>query len=378
MDSIILSILSSFTEEMMSKKQIKQELEERQYRSEKKEKLSEVLQSLEEKGLIEQYEIKSKKAKKKKKKKDSKKDKIKVMYKLSSSSSKRSISASALSCLPDKEPKEEKALTFSEMMKRKQKNVKNSEVSFKKEEGTETSFDIDDEIKRLEAQLQNGDNSEDDLSSASSESKSEEKGEADMGVMSESEEKGEANMGVICISEVADDVIQPLPSNSLPSNKRRKLKNIDGADSDDGPPVSKRQKKEHQKKLMEERNGLKEAVKEILDGYVERSKSSESKKLPFYCRVCDIQSVDMDAFLEHKKSKLHLAAVEAERKACFCRLCRKQFTSLKQMKEHLGSRPHREKMDYVQEKQRGFNNATNRGRGRGGAPGRQRNASFTR
>lgn len=355
MDSIILSTLSSFAEEMMSKKQIKQKLEERQYLSKKKEKLSEVLQSLEEKGLIEQHEVKSKKAKKKKKKKDNKKDKIKVMYKLSSSSSKRSLSASSLSSLPDKEPKEEKALTFSEMMKRKQQNVKNPEISFKKEEGTETSYDIDDEIKRLEAQLQNGDNSEDDLSSASSESESEEKG-----------------MDVICISEVADDVIQPLPSNSLPSNKRRKLKNIDGADSDDGPPVSKRQKKEHQKKLMEERNGLKEAVKEILDGYVERSKSSESKKLPFYCRVCDIQSVDMDAFLEHKKSKLHLAAVDAERKACFCRLCRKQFTSLKQMKEHLGSRPHREKMDYVTGKQRGFNNATNRGRGRGRAPGRLR------
>jgi len=38
--------------------------------------------------------------------------------------------------------------------------------------------------------------------------------------------------------------------------------------------------------------GLRDAVKELLDGYVARS----SQKISFYCRVCAIQSKDINDF----------------------------------------------------------------------------------
>jgi len=93
--------------------------------------------------------------------------------------------------------------------------------------------------------------------------------------------------------------------------------------------------------------GLRKVVKELLVGYTPRS----SEHLPFYCRVCSVQSENLETFVSHKKTEFHKIAVQEEKKASFCKLCRKQFTSICQMQEHLKSRPHKEKLNRVREKQ---------------------------
>ena len=50
-----------------------------------------------------------------------------------------------------------------------------------------------------------------------------------------------------------------------------------------------------------------------------------------------------------------------EKKATYCKLCRKQLTSIVQMREHLQSKPHRERMDAVKQRQRGGRNQFSKG-----------------
>ena len=78
------------------------------------------------------------------------------------------------------------------------------------------------------------------------------------------------DQGAICLSECASDFIAPLPKTVLPTNKRKKLKidsEEDGSNENGSGGFS---------------DGLRDAVKEVLSGYVARS----SEKIPFYCRVC--------------------------------------------------------------------------------------------
>jgi hypothetical protein len=67
---------------------------------------------------------------------------------------------------------------------------------------------------------------------------------------------------------------------------------------------------------------------------------SSSEKRPFWCRICRVQSTDIDGFNGHMESQLHQVAVTMERKMSFCKLCRKQFTSPDQLKEHLVGKWH--------------------------------------
>jgi len=228
--------------------------------------------------------------------------------------------------------KDHSGFTFAEMMRRKKSTndqSKTEERLVNNSISTIPALDIDEEINRLEAELQSDSNSDSDDDSDECEEKS----------------------GIICLSEFSKERIVPLPNIALPSNKRKKLKAIDSAEGERKPKKRKRSKEERTFEPVNNQNstGLRDAVKELLDGYVARS----SQKIPFYCRVCAIQSKDLNDFQSHKKTELHIAAVKAERKACYCRLCQKQFTSPAQMKEHLLSKPHRQKMDYVKAKQRG-------------------------
>ena len=132
----------------------------------------------------------------------------------------------------------------------------------------------------------------------------------------------------------------------------------------------KRKRSNHEnREIAQKSDGLRQAVLEVLQGYVPRS----SEKLPFYCRVCSHQSTSEEEFLEHKQTAFHKTAVQVERKNTYCKLCRKQLTSIVQMQEHLKSGPHRERLDFVQARQRGgtgdmrgrrYNNG-NSSRGRG-------------
>mmetsp|Transcript_1500 Transcript_1500/g.2159 ORF Transcript_1500/g.2159 Transcript_1500/m.2159 type:complete len:359 (+) Transcript_1500:83-1159(+) len=282
--------------------------------------------------------------------------------------------------------------------------------------------DIDDEIKRLEAEL-----AEDSLSSGSSDSDSsdeEESNHNDKEVRDDNQKKKisfgdttilnnndlvvsgnrasvEKGSTVICESSCAADTIAPLPPTMLPQCKSKKLKiDFEGDDMNDGPTSSskmgrkrKRSKKNdsdvEEKGNTQKSDGLRDAVLEVLQGYVARS----SERIPFYCRVCSHQSSNEEEFLAHKKTEFHKTAVQVERKKTYCKLCRKQLTSLVQMQEHLESRPHKEKLEHMRARQRGGstfqetrrsdnmdhgrggNNRSGRGmgRGRGGRGGRWHN-----
>jgi hypothetical protein len=207
--------------------------------------------------------------------------------------------------------------------------------------------DIDDEIQRLEAELQ-----ADTDSSSSSSSSSDSDDDSD-----DDRKKLNANLkasgpAVLNLSKVKDERIKPLNASLLPSSKKRTLK----IDRD-------HEQEERPKKKVNA--GLEFAVKEILNGYVARS----SEKLPFFCRQCAKQYDNEEEFFDHKRSEFHKTAVEMEQKASYCKLCRKQLTSLVQLKEHLTSKPHKERLDRVRENRR---MGGNRGRGRGRGPGQER------
>jgi Zinc-finger of C2H2 type len=187
--------------------------------------------------------------------------------------------------------------------------------------------DIDEEIRKLEAEL--------NKDSAGSDSEDDDDGSDSL----------VANKGVISLSTVAEDRIAALPLQCLPANKRRIIKGIDASEEAGTQRGSKRRKIEEPPRNVSD--GLKAAVKLVLDGYVPRS----NEKLPFYCRVCAKQYTDNDAFFQHKKSDFHKTAADMEKKASYCKLCRKQLTSPVQLKEHLTSKPHKDRLQKMKSRQ---------------------------
>jgi hypothetical protein len=173
--------------------------------------------------------------------------------------------------------------------------------------------DIDDEIRRLEAELEN---------SSSSEGSGDEDDEAS------------DDAGFLSLSKFAKDRIESLPTTALPMPGRY--------NSRDGTKRAK-------KKTPVVSAGLREAVKEVLDGYKARS----SERLPFYCRVCAKQYDNETEFFDHRSTQFHKTAVDMEKKASYCKMCRKQLTSPEQMKEHLKSRPHKDRLNNLKDRQGG-------------------------
>jgi len=231
-------------------------------------------------------------------------------------------------------------LTAAEILRRRlasqQPTIKTCAPSSKIPESSkdDTQNDIDDEIRRLEAELQNDDDDDDNATSSSSSSADDEESNRPLS-------SGDVGAQVISLSTVKDDRIEKLPNQLLPKTKKRTLK-IDNED-DNVPKKKKEKPKQENPKL----DGLKAAVKEILDGYKPRS----SERLPFYCRVCAKQYNNEEEFFQHKLTDFHKTAVEMERKASFCKLCRKQLTSPAQLQEHLKSRPHKERLQSLRNRQ---------------------------
>jgi hypothetical protein len=189
--------------------------------------------------------------------------------------------------------------------------------------------DIDEEIRRLEEELQQADDTDDDSDTQDSSS-------VDSSLVSDALVKRQVEeAGVISLSSTRDERIEKLPEKCLPvANKKRTLKGIDGDT-----------KAKKRRELVSD--GLTAAVKEVLDGYKPRS----AERLPLYCRFCAKQYTTEQEFVNHKQTEFHMRAVEMERKVSFCKLCRKQLTSPAQLKEHLSSRPHKERLQTVQAKQ---------------------------
>jgi hypothetical protein len=221
-----------------------------------------------------------------------------------------------------------KPLPIAELLRRrKEQRLSVTKPRETSHDHDEEVSDIDEEIRRLEVELNND--------SGGSDSEEDDDGSDSVA----------ANKGVISLSAVAEDRIAALPQQCLPANKRRIIKGIDALEEAGTQRESKRRKKEEAPHNVNE--GLKAAVKHVLDGYVPRS----NEKLPFYCRVCAKQFTDSDAFFQHKKSDFHKTAVDMEKKASFCKLCRKQLTSPVQLKEHLTSKPHKDLLQKLKSRQ---------------------------
>lgn len=228
-------------------------------------------------------------------------------------------SSSSHTQLIQQQQQDDDAIPIAARLRQEQEHtIQKKSVSFADE-----PVDLDDEIRRLEAELNHSsDGSSDEESSGSI-------------------EDGD-NPAVLCLSAFADDRIEHLPDTFLPEPGKYKAQ---------GQAVNKKLRKatvvpkgsENRQKI----DGLKEAVKEVLSGYKARS----SERLPFYCRFCSKQYNDETEFFEHKRSDFHKVAVDLERRATYCRVCQKQLTSPDQMKEHLTSRPHRERMSKVRSRQ---------------------------
>lgn len=197
---------------------------------------------------------------------------------------------------------------------------KEQEASAKKSvQFTEEDVDLDDEIRRLEMELNQSSNESSD---------------------EESEVEPEEPV-VLSLSAYAKDRIEQLPEACLP--EPGKYKSREASD-----PFSKKRNATQNREEKKKTDGLKEAVQEVLNGYKARS----SERLPFYCRFCSKQYDNETDFFEHKKTDFHQTALEMERKATYCRLCFKQLTSPEQMKEHLKSRPHKDRLHTVRSRQR--------------------------
>ena len=248
---------------------------------------------------------------------------------------------------PAKHAAEEKTVPYAEILRRRagQEKPDRTESENEKQE-QEEDFDIDEEIRRLEAELAADDDESDEESKEASDDDvclerdkrvSFGKDRVKEIEPSTPEIKDTPGDAVVCFSTVAEDRIAPLPANCLPQTKKRILKGIDDVDD----PLQNKPKK------PKVSNGLRDAVKEVLHGYVARS----SERLPFYCRVCAKQYTNDKEFFDHKSTDFHKSAVEVERKTSFCKLCRKQFTSPVQLKEHISSRPHKERLDQVRSRQ---------------------------
>lgn len=205
------------------------------------------------------------------------------------------------------------------------------------------SADLDEEIRRLEAELQNEESGDSDGSDSDS---------------SDSEdEKKKKEAAILSLSASKSARIEGLPPSCLPASRKRVLKGIDS-----GADRTKTKKRKIEVGEAQVSEGLKSAVQEILQGYKPRS----AERLPLYCRVCAKQFETKDDFVQHKNTDFHKTAYAMERKASYCKLCRKQLTSPAQLQEHLQSKPHKQRLQSMQSRQQQRHHNPQRRRQQGG------------
>uniref|UniRef100_A0A7S4RE94 U1-type domain-containing protein n=2 Tax=Ditylum brightwellii TaxID=49249 RepID=A0A7S4RE94_9STRA len=285
---------------------------------------------------------------------------------------------------------------FAEMMRRRRKSevvsASNQNDSASKElagdgdtgGNSAVPVDVDEEIRKLEEELANtsdddSDSSTDDDDNSSSEAQHNGRGRVSFGAatlmnrndspcsptsMAETNNTGSdpVENSVICLSTVGNDRIEPLPASALPSNAPRKLKGVDSGGAVTEKSKKKRKKRkstdtdsdnEEQgtftKRTKDNAEELRKVAAEKLNEYVPRS----CEKMPFFCRICRVQSANEREFRNHFKTQEHKIAASVHQKATYCKLCRKQLTSVIQMKEHLGSRPHKERLDRMSSRGKG-------------------------
>ena len=228
-------------------------------------------------------------------------------------------------------------ITAAEMIRQKQIRYSNNNsdptVSTATIPSRTTSInDIDDEIQRLERDLQQGSDDDED---------SDDDSENEDGV------KNTVTM-ILSISESKQNPIEKLPTHCLPpSLTLNKLKSKAGS--------KKRSRNEDTNDTNGGTNnnnisgaGLKKAVQELIQNYQGRN---STERIPYFCRYCQHQATDYNDFQHHQTIPSHIQNVTLHNKASYCKLCSKQFNSPIQLQEHLQSKPHHDKLQYLQSKQ---------------------------
>jgi hypothetical protein len=94
---------------------------------------------------------------------------------------------------------------------------------------------------------------------------------------------------------------------------------------------------------------MEESIRIMLSQY---QPISTQEKVPFYCRICKIQSKDMDSFIIHKQSDYHNLATKMERNLRYCKHCDKEFTSPDQLKGHMEGKGHKEQVQRLAARKR--------------------------
>jgi Zinc-finger of C2H2 type len=226
----------------------------------------------------------------------------------------------------------EECLTAAELLRRKSIPVASkSKTSAAETESKENVDNIDEEIRRLEEELQALDEDDDDDDSDASDD--------------DEEETISDKNGIISLSESKKDAIEHLPASCLPAVPR---KSKHAHPTSDTSGHKRQRSKEKTNDTIVLSNGLKSAVQEIIRNYQPRS----AEKLPFYCRYCSTQLSNEAEFKQHQTLPQHKQAVVLDQKASYCKLCRKQLTSPAQLRDHVQSKPHKERLNFMQSKSR--------------------------
>jgi len=193
---------------------------------------------------------------------------------------------------------------------------------------------LDEEIAKLEKQL-NEDTSDSDDSSEGEDEK----------VYSAHDSlkivKSSTGKVVKICSALVDEKIESLPSHQLPLPQCSKRK------GEVANPSKRIKFQEATSTPTPKLSGIEATVREMLKNY----QPSSQERRPFYCRVCQFQGQNLAEFEEHRESQFHKVAVEVERRTSSCKPCRKQFTSPEQLKEHLRGTAHKQRMESLRSKQ---------------------------
>ena len=238
---------------------------------------------------------------------------------------------------------------------------------------------IDDQIKQLELDLLANDSESDESEIGNDDSNNitetlSSKNEEVVDLLVEKDEKGQIVRYVSSLS--VEEKISPLPTSSLPQpmcakgggGKSKvpmaaKVAKLDGSKSVrfvDHTEVDSSKKSQLKRPRSDPKSslktpqvdsskisGLEATVREMLVNY----QPSSAERRPFWCRICRIQSSDINEFESHKKSEMHAVAERMERKMSFCNLCKKQFTSPDQLKEHVKGKSHIERLAMLKARQ---------------------------
>ena len=250
---------------------------------------------------------------------------------MSTSSSSPEETITAAEMIRQKQQQQHKYLPESKSIANESKNILTIQGSIN---------DIDDEIQRLERELQ--EDVDDDDDSENSEDETSTSGGGNTKV--DENDHYQTDAMILSISQSNQNLIEKLPSHCLPpltlvsggskSSHKKRSRNVDDTNDTLHNHISG--------------TGLKKAVQELIQNYQGRT---NTERKPFYCRYCQHQATDYNDFRHHQTETSHLQNVTLHNKASYCKLCSKQFNSPIQLHEHLQSKPHHDRLQYLQSKQ---------------------------